>query len=382
MDHLDFTLETTEQVTFLIDDDADFGWLADIHIKPSNRIYVVIDNFVDNKWGEKIRGQLSKQGKGIIWLPFESLEENKGLNNFVEMVKKLEEKGLSRYDLILGIGSGVLLDIVSFTASVYMRGVPLVLVPTTLIGQVDAATAGKTCVNSNHSKNLVGTLYFPRFVYNNIRLLDTLNEFHWRQGFSEIFKYGLLGSSYLLSLLEEYNHSPSDRIMFDIIKETIRVRVMIRKKDPLASNLGHTFGHAMEKLSKYNVGHGDAIASGILMAVKFGELQGITRKGLFDEVLKKMEKLSLNKYFSPEWTIDQIVSLMEKDKKSSSLKINLIMISDIAKPYSENSTSFYPVEAEEVREFLHWYVKEYAHFSMHGLADKLIKGLKTDSYEN
>ena len=378
MDQLDFTLEAKDNVSFLIDDNPNFGWLTNFQIEPSNRIYVIIYNYVNNNWGEQLRGQLNQHAKSIIWLPFESLEKNKELNNFIELIEILEHKGLSRFDVIIGIGSGVLLDIVSFTASVYMRGVPLILIPTTLIGQVDAATGGKTCVNSKKSKNLIGTYYMPRIVYNNIRFLDDLNEYHWRQGFSEILKYALLGSSHLLSLLLKYSHSPQDKVLFDIIKETIRVRVKIRKNDPLASNLGHTFGHAMEKLSKYNVGHGDAIASGILMAIKFGELQGITNPKLFDNVLEKMTMLSLNKYHDSDWTVNQIIYLMGKDKKSSSEKINLVLIKDIEKPYFNDSIPFYPIQPEPIKEFLDWYFMEYQHFSIPNLDVFLKKGLKNN----
>jgi len=375
MDKIELKLDATSCAEFIIEKDTTYSWLSKFRVKSSNRIFVVVDDFIDDKMGGQLLKQLNKQGKEIFWMPFQSLEENKGLENFIDLVKIFEHKGLSRFDLVLGIGSGVLLDIVSFTASVYMRGVPLILVPTTLIGQVDAATAGKTCVNSEKGKNLVGTLYLPQFVYNNIRFLDTLSEYHWRQGFSEIFKYGLLGSPYLLSLLEKFSTSKSDEVLLEIIKETIKVRIDLRIKDPLSSNLGHTFGHAMEKLSDYQIGHGDAIASGTLMAIKFSELQGISREGLFDEILDKMERLKLNRYYSANLDPEDIVSLMLKDKKSSFDKINLVLISDIGIPFSKDSNPFYSVDSDSIHNFLKYYFSKYSNLSAIDLDKTLLKGI-------
>lgn len=371
MESYSFKIESSQEVEFLIDNDSDFSWLSQCDTKSHNRIYVVVDTFIDDKWGTVLRKKLNKQDKEVIWLTFQSVEENKSLENFVELVNKLEARGLNRYDVIIAIGSGVLLDLVGFVASTYMRGVPLILVPTTLIGQVDAATAGKTCVNSTNSKNLVGTLYLPRQVYNNVHFLRTLSGYHFRQGVSEIFKYGLLGSKRLIKLLLDHKKEPSDNTLIQIINETIRVRMKLRKEDPLASNLGHTFGHAMEKLSDYSVGHGDAISAGILMAVCLGEREGITRSGTLEKVLHYMEQLSINRYYDTGWAIDDIVGLMLKDKKSSSDRINLVMIKDIGEPYSRNSLPFFSVEKEIVRTFLQYFFSKHTGHAKSGLAQFL-----------
>lgn len=368
MESIKFNIKSYQSVEFIIGDDPSFLWLTQFDAKSFNRFYVVIDNYIDEKWGSVIISRLQKQQKDIHLLRFEALEANKSLENFVQLVYKLEDSGLNRYDVIIAIGSGVLLDVVGFVASVYMRGIPLILVPTTLIGQVDAATAGKTCVNSPKSKNLIGTLYLPKYVYNNIRFLDTLSLYHFRQGVSEIFKYGLLGSARLLELLVQYKKEPADSILLEIIKETIRVRIALRKKDPLASNLGHTFGHAMEKLSNFSVGHGDSISIGILMALKYGECQGVTKPGIFETVREMMEQLQLNLYYDPEWTSNKIVDLMLRDKKSSHKKINLVLIEDIGKPYSQNSSPFYEAEEATVRHFLQYFFSSFLCFEKTNLA--------------
>jgi 3-dehydroquinate synthase len=371
MESISYTLSTDQKVEFHIDDDPNLSWLSQFDSKSFNRMYMVIDDYIDENWGETLIDLLEKHDKEIHRIRFKATEENKSLDKFVELVHEFENQGLNRYDVLIAVGSGVLLDLVGFIASTYMRGIPLILVPTTLIGQVDAATAGKTCVNSQNSKNLVGTLYLPNYVYNNIHFLKTLRFFHYRQGISEIYKYGLLGSPWLLELLFGQEKEPSDSTVIKIINETIRVRMKLRMEDPLASNLGHTFGHAMEKLSGFSVGHGDAVSIGILMAVCFGEKEMITKPGTFDKIMQDMEQLGLNRHYDPEWTVDKIVNLMLKDKKSSSAKINLIMISSIGEPYSLDSSPFYPVERKAVSEFLDYFFHSYSHFAKSDIASFL-----------
>ena len=132
--------------------------------------------------------------------------------------------------------------------------------------------AGKTCINGPNTKNLLGTFYFPEFVYNNTNFLNSLPERELRQGWSEIFKYALLDSEKLIDLIKQYFDLLENNILISIIEETIRIRLKIREIDPLASNLGHTFGHAFEKISNYRISHGDAISVGMLLAIMFGAM--------------------------------------------------------------------------------------------------------------
>ena len=172
-----------------------------------------------------------------------------------------------------------------------MRGIPYIAIPTTLIGQVDAVTAGKTCVNGPHTKNLLGTFYFPSIVYNNISFFKSLPIREMRQGWSEIFKYGLLGSKKLLKLMEEYFTSKSPDILMKIIEETIRVRLKIRQVDPLSSNLGHTFGHAYEASNGYNknLNHGEAVILGIISSAKFSLINQILPEKIYKKIVSHVK---------------------------------------------------------------------------------------------
>ena len=260
----------------------------------------------------------------------------------------------------MGIGGGVLIDLISFMASVYMRGVPLILIPTTLMGQVDATTAGKTCINSPSSKNLLGTLYFAKKVYINTTFISTLPTYELRQAFSEIFKYSLLNSAKLLNLLIKYKKEPIEKTLIEVIRETIKARINIRNVDPLASNLGHTFGHAFESLSNFEIGHGDAISAGLLMAIKFGEESKITKKGTFEKTRQLMEKLGLNTQIDQKIDFKKVIKKMQTDKKSSNNSINLVLIKDYQKPFKQNAKfPFYSTQSEIVYDFLINYKKAY-----------------------
>ena len=199
-------------------------------------------------------------------------ENLKHFKNVEKIITYFEKKNINKSDLVLVIGGGTVSDLISFCCSIYMRGVSFWSIPTTLMSQVDALSAGKTCVNTNNSKNTVGSIYFSEKVFLLPDLNLTNNHINFRQGLSEIFKYGLLNNKKIIFLLNKYFKKPN-KINFNILKKiitlTILTRSKISKKHILASNLGHTFGHAIEKVFDNKIKHGDAISSGIFLANYF-----------------------------------------------------------------------------------------------------------------
>ncbi len=359
MQELVASFRRKDEIKFLLDDDPDLAWLGQFDSGAYDRLFVFIDTNVRKQWGDVIRRCLEQHGKRIYWRSVRPREASKSLTDYPAAVSFLESKKCGRFDLVLAIGGGIVMDLVGFVTSTYMRGLPFYAVPTTLIGQMDATTAGKTCLNTTHSKNVLGTFYYPLVVYNNISFLHTNTAYYMRQGYSEVFKYGLLASRELIELLEQYHARASDSLLLEILRLSIETRAAIRRRDPLASNLGHTFGHAIEKLSGFQILHGDAISAGTVLALNFANEEGLISRQAVGEIVRTMKQLDLNVWLDKDLQPKKLVKLMLRDKKSSSDQLHLVLVKGIAKPYRNGRSSFYDVAPKRVERFLARFLTEY-----------------------
>lgn len=359
IDRISTTFTSNNLVEFIQDDDKEMAWLSNFESSDYGKFLVFIDSNVQKIWEEVILIQLNHHNKQVIIKRVESVESTKSINFYPEAIEFLESNKCNRFDLVIAIGGGIVLDMVSFVISTYMRGIPLFMIPTTLIGQTDASTAGKTCFNSNNNKNLLGTFYYPIKVYNNINFLYTNSDRFIRQGMSESFKYGLLNSEILIDELNEYNVSKDEESLKALINMTIESRIAIRKIDALASNLGHTFGHAIEKFSDYKILHGDAIAAGTMISLNYSVHIGILSHETKNNIVDNMKSLGLNLYIDETLDSKKIVELMLLDKKSSSTALNLVLIRGVAQPYSENGRFFCKSDPDKVEAFLNKFLETY-----------------------
>jgi 3-dehydroquinate synthase len=364
------SFERTDGIQFLIDDDPELAWLGSFDSSSYQRMFVYIDANVRRTWGSRIVAALEKHGKEVFWLDVAAEESSKSLAFYPTALAFLEEHAAGRFDLVVAVGGGIVIDLVSFLASTYMRGLPFYAVPTTLVGQMDASTAGKTCLNTASAKNVLGTFYYPKVVYNNTRFLQTNTPYYLRQGFSEIFKYGLLRRPELVEALEAHLASPSASGLGELIRMAIETRVAIRQQDPLASNLGHTFGHAIEKLSNFQILHGDAISAGTVMALHFACRRGLMRAEAVTRIVERMRRLDLNVFFDRGVAARDMVRLMLRDKKSSSDALYLVLIRDVGDPYHSEGSFFYRADPADVQQFLDEYLTT-SEFGMTGCADFL-----------
>ena len=340
-----------QKTKFIIDDSKHFKKFDTKFVKSHPKLFVIIDNQVLIKHKFFI-SFLKKINSNVFIKKISSNEKIKNVKFYNSFIKFLSNKNCSSKDLIIAVGGGVVLDISGFLASTYMRKIDLLMIPTNLIGMVDASTAGKTCLNTDNGKNLIGTFYLPNIVYNNINFLKSTNKSSLRQGFAEIFKYGLLSSKKLIKLVLKYKIKPSDQLLKEIIKLTINKRFEIRTFNPLASNLGHTFGHAIEKMTNYKVKHGDAISIGTVLALKFSIHEKIIKVSLYSYIIKLMKQIDLCTSIKTRFDSKKWVTLMLKDKKSYDNKIGLILIKDIGKQYKINNLPFYYASKEKMIKFL------------------------------
>jgi 3-dehydroquinate synthetase len=348
------SVKEDQKVNFLFDDCKDLSGLSEIKFKKYKKIFIIFDKALSNSWVRQISEIIKKSKSDLHYIPLRGIENIKSLREVEKLLYFLEESGCSKNDLIVSIGGGTILDLSAFVASIYMRGVELMMIPTTLMGQADASSAGKTCINGKQTKNLVGSLYMPLYVYNNIHILKTADRYSRRQGLSEIFKYGLLGSKKLIRYLEQYARDSleNDSLLIKILIETIKVRIKLRKIDPLVSNLGHTFGHAFESESKNLVAHGDAISAGIVCSLKLSLKKRYISKKLYFQLIKVMRDLNLNINIDKSSNVKRVVNLMKKDKKSDGDLIGFVLLKDIGKTVKTMNKKFLFLDAKYVTSFL------------------------------
>lgn len=238
---------------------------------------------------------------------------------------QLLEKGFGRDTVIIAVGGGAILDLAGFVASTYMRGVDLILVPTTLLAMVDAAIGGKTAIDTPHGKNLIGTFYHPKMIIADLKTLETLPEKELKNGFSEIYKMGLIADP---SIFEETE-------LEELIWKAARAKIDIVERDPTEMglrrilNFGHTIGHALEACSGYTLAHGEAVAIGCVVESYLSFLMGY---------LSEEEYLKIEKKFGPFKlpAIPDFRNTLNFDKKRDKKKVRFVMIEGIGNPLSFN----------------------------------------------
>lgn len=283
----------------------------------------------------KLYGKILDFGKSSI-LVIKDGEQNKNLKNLQKIMKFLFENDLTRHDYVIALGGGVIGDMVGLASSLYMRGIHLIQIPTTLLSMVDSCVGGKTAIDTKYGKNLIGTFYQPDCVIVNTNFIKTLDEKQYKSGLGEVLKYGFIEKSCendevfsLLNLLYEKSVEILNRendILCDIIIKCIKLKKSVVEKDEKESglrrvlNFGHTYGHAIETLTKYNkYTHGQAVVEGILFAFKISDA---------DESYKFFAKDLIEKYGFirlKEYPFEKIYSIMLKDKKVVDGKVAFVL---------------------------------------------------------
>lgn len=297
---------------------------------PGRKAAVVTDDGIPRGHIERIAAQLEKAGFAACVLALPRGEENKNLSSLGSVLGFLYENGLTRADLVVGAGGGVVGDTAGFAAAVYLRGVPFVSVPTTVIAQTDSAYGGKTGVDLLKGKNLVGAFRRPSFIVCDTDFLRTLPENERVSGMGEVIKYGAIADPAILDKVGA--GLPSDELVFACasIKQRCVDADEFDRGDRRILNFGHTFGHAFEAASGFTLSHGRAVALGMLAAVRLGERLGVTSEGVYEPIEAACERAGLETH--PEGLIKEALPLLALDKKSDGKRIDFVLIRELGKP--------------------------------------------------
>ena len=261
-------------------------------------------------------------------------ESTKDLNTIQKIWKIMFSESLDRSSKIIGIGGGVLSDLVGFATSTFKRGANLSLVPSTFLGMVDAAHGGKTGFNNEFGKNQIGTFFIPEKIFICTEFLDSLSEIEMNNGIIESLKAGFLGDKEIIEMIYQ------DKLnnLEEIIKKSIQVKYNILKNDLLESNermflnLGHTIGHLIEKDSNYSISHGQAVGIGMLKGFEISESKFNLNSSIKDEFESFLNKQSMKTKYSFNSNQSELKEIISNDKKVTSDVVKFVLIKNIQEP--------------------------------------------------
>lgn len=299
-------------------------------ILESKKILVITDDNVEKLYYKSVEKSLEESGFKVEKYVIENGEKSKNLNNFCDILNYLAKMKFTRNDCVLALGGGVVGDLAGFCASSYMRGIEFVQIPTTVLSQIDSSVGGKTGVDLDAGKNLVGAFYQPKFVLCDIATTQTLTKEVFDDGLGEMAKYGILLGGKFFELVNENNLQKNLRELIILSIEYKRDIVEIdefEKNQRKLLNLGHTVAHGIEKLSEFQITHGKAVGMGLYAIANASQ-----KSGLIDEntllSIKNMLKL-LNQREHLPFDMKEIISTFAIDKKCEGGQITLILIEGI-----------------------------------------------------
>ena len=315
----------------------------------SDAIFVLVDEKVHSLHAERIKKMVTVfETVHLITVP--EGESSKSVFHWSNIVDDILEIGLERNTPLLAVGGGVTGDLAGFVASTVLRGIPLIHMPTSLLAMVDSSIGGKTGVNHSTGKNLIGAFYQPDAVFSDIAFLETLEQKEWITGLAEILKYAAIREPELFDELDELIHQPltPKQRWAEVVEQSARIKTEIVQEDTLEAgkraylNFGHTFGHALEKVSGYgSLSHGEAVFVGMIAATYFSsELGHSVEDARFEPFIslyqQQMEELPGN--------INTLIEAMKTDKKVKNNIMRLVLLNGWGSPYIYECTDYSKLE--------------------------------------
>lgn len=284
------------------------------------KVCIVSDSNVFPLYGRTVESNLQHSGLDTVAFVFPAGEESKNASTYLNLLNTLAENGLTRNDVILALGGGVVGDLAGFAAATYLRGIRFVQVPTTLLAAVDSSVGGKTAIDLPAGKNLAGAFCQPSLVICDTSTLASLPQTIFQEGCAEVIKYGILYDPSLFSTLENHGLSfPREEVIARCVelKRDIVVQDEFDTGLRMKLNLGHTIGHSIEKISGFGISHGAAVALGMAIIARGTRCKDAGR------ILALLEKFNLPIQCS--YTADELFQYTLSDKKRSGNYVNLIV---------------------------------------------------------
>lgn len=307
------------------------------------RVMIISDDQVYPLYGEALKDTLSSYECHTLILPHG--EQTKGFHTLPTVYSAMLEAKISRSDLVIALGGGVIGDLAGFAASSFLRGVRLVQIPTSLLAQVDSSVGGKTAVDLPQGKNLVGAFYHPKLVLIDPDVLDTLPERFIHDGMGEVIKYGCIKDSALFETLKKHRSFESlKEELASVICRCVDIKRMVVEADQFDTgermllNFGHTLAHTIEQYFHYSrESHGEAVAIGMYQITKIAEEKGLTPAGCGEAVREVLEAYGLP--YACGVSLSDLTAAITLDKKNLNNHLNVVLLHKIGDSY------VYPTDA-------------------------------------
>lgn len=326
---------------------------------PLKKTFIVTDKNVAAKHLKKLEAVLKKAGISYKSKILPAGELTKSFKNLQDVCEFLLKNKVERKTTIIALGGGVIGDLAGFAASIVLRGINFIQVPTTLLSQVDSSVGGKTAVNSAHGKNLVGSFYQPKLVVADTLTLKTLPKREFLSGYAEVVKYGLINRPEFFEYLDKNDIRKNiEKVIYESCKSKAEIVSKDEREGDVRAllNLGHTFGHAFEAETGYSskLLHGEAVALGMVCAFKFSHQLGVCPAKDVERVIAHFKKVGLPidpKKYLKKWDVKALINHMKSDKKVKDGKMVFILTKGIGKSFIAND-----VKETDLKKFLSSYV--------------------------
>ena len=327
---------------------------------PSHRYAIVTDDQVEPHYAERVTRSF---GTGVLPpLIVPAGERTKTREWWTRLTDRLLDAGFGRDCAIVALGGGVIGDLAGFVAATYMRGIPFVQVPTSLVAMIDASVGGKTGVDTTAGKNLVGAFHQPSAVIVDPEALITLDVAHRRAGMAEAIKHGVIADAgYFQSIqrgLPGMLEDPGSAAMHDLVVRSIEIKADVVQRDERESgprkmlNFGHTIGHALEQLSDFSLLHGEAVAAGLAIEARIGERLGVTEKGTAEQIVQCLRAAGLPFDRPAAMTPAAIVAATHGDKKARGGRVEYALPARIGEMAGADTNYGIPIDDDLVAEVL------------------------------
>ena len=331
--------------------------------KLTSKLVIITDSNLKDHFAKKVQSYLKENNFDCKLIYFSAGDANKTREIKQSLEDQLLEYKFGRDTLIIAVGGGVVTDIAGFVASTYCRGIPVIYIPTTLLAMVDASIGGKTGVNTNYGKNMIGTFYQPQAVLIDFENLNSLSNREFNNGLVEVIKHSIIADYKLFTLLEKSPFEAirdSNSLLEQIVFTSCCIKKNITEQDEKDNgirqllNFGHTIGHAIELAENYSISHGEAVAIGMIVESYIAQKMGMTRETNIIRLYNLLKSYQLplkTNAFNDKTKFKELLLL---DKKTISSLPKIVLLNDIGSPHHTSGIySFTPPE-EILDHVLNW----------------------------